>query len=56
VLLPDGYPGVAQVANLLGLSLRSFQRYLAETGVTFSDLVEQTRLDLASSPSHLSCS
>jgi len=46
-LLPGGYPSVAQVAHLSGLSLRSFQRELAETGVTFSLLVEQARLELA---------
>jgi AraC-like DNA-binding protein len=46
-LLPDGYPSVAQVARLSGLSLRSFQRELAEAGVTFSGLVEQARLELA---------
>ena len=46
-LLPDGYPRVAQVARLSGLSLRTFQRKLAEIGVNFSDLLEEARLDLA---------
>jgi AraC-like DNA-binding protein len=46
-LLPAGCPGVALVARLSGLSLRSFQRELAEAGLSFSELVEQARLELA---------
>ena len=46
-LLPEGYPGVLLVARLCGLPLRSFQRQLARAGLTFSDLVEQVRLELA---------
>jgi AraC-like DNA-binding protein len=46
-LLPAGCPGVALVARLCGLSLRSFQRELAAAGLSFSDLVEQARLELA---------
>jgi AraC-like DNA-binding protein len=46
-LLPAGYPGVGLVARLSGLSLRSFQRELAQAGLSFSELVEQARLELA---------
>src|SRR6266404_657912 len=46
-LLPNGYPAAALAAQLTGRSLRSFQRELAEASVTFSELVEQARLELA---------
>jgi AraC-like DNA-binding protein len=46
-LLPAGCPGVALVAHLCGLSLRSFQRELAAAGLSLSELVEQARLELA---------
>jgi AraC-like DNA-binding protein len=40
---------VADVARSLGMSTRSFQRKLAEHSVTFAELLEHTRLELARS-------
>jgi len=45
--LPAGYPNAALLANASGLSLRSFQRGLARRGLSFSDLVEQVRFQIA---------
>ena len=38
---------INELANALDLSVRTLQRRLAEHGLVFSDLVEQTRVDLA---------
>jgi len=46
-LLPAGYPDAAQMARMSRLPLRSFQRLLAMAGFSFSELVDQTRLELA---------
>lgn len=45
--LPEGVPGVASVADRLGLSARTLQRRLAEEGQAFQDLVDGARRDLA---------
>jgi AraC-like DNA-binding protein len=46
-LLPAGRPTVGHLAELSGHSLRSFQRHLAAAGVSFSDLVEEVRREMA---------
>lgn len=45
--LPTGYPSATLLAHASGLSLRSFQRALALSGLSFSDLVEQVRFQMA---------
>ena len=45
--LPAGYPSAALLAHASGLPLRSFQRALALSGLSFSDLVEQVRFQMA---------
>src|SRR5262249_395109 len=45
--LPSGYPSAASLAHTSGLSLRSFQRALALSGLRFSDLVDQVRFQMA---------
>jgi AraC-like DNA-binding protein len=47
VALNAGEPDIASVAARLGQSTRSMQRRLAESGVSFSELVESTRRELA---------
>ncbi|WP_315805326.1 AraC family transcriptional regulator [Bradyrhizobium sp. SZCCHNS3002] len=46
-LLPDGSPLRSAIAAALGLSDRTFQRRLADEGISFSDLVDETRRELA---------
>lgn len=46
-LLPDGSPLRSAIAAALGLSDRTFQRRLADEGLSFSDLVDGTRRELA---------
>lgn len=46
-LLPDGYPQIAQTAQVTGTSVRTLQRKLALAEVSYSKLVEQARLDMA---------
>ena len=41
--LPEGYPSVEHVAELLRLPVRTLQRRLNEQGLTYSDLVEDLR-------------
>jgi AraC-like DNA-binding protein len=48
-MLPDGYPPLESVAARLKLSPSSLQRELAEEGLSFRDLVEDTRRTLAMS-------
>lgn len=45
--LPDGEPTAAEVAATLHLSLRSLQRKLAERGLSFETLLDDTRRALA---------
>lgn len=45
--LSEGAPKMAHIATQLGLSVRSFHRRLAEQGVSFQTLTEETRRDLA---------
>lgn len=42
-LLPDGYPSVCRVAARLGISVRTLQRRLHESGLTYSSLVQTVR-------------
>jgi AraC-like DNA-binding protein len=46
-LLPDGYATIEKVSAEVGLSSRSLQRRLQSQGVSFSDLVQQVRRQLA---------
>ena len=46
-LLPEGYPALPAVATLLQLSAASLQRELSGAGLTYKELVETTRQDLA---------
>ncbi|MDH5751128.1 MAG: AraC family transcriptional regulator [Deltaproteobacteria bacterium] len=45
--LPKGTPKIEVIAKNLGLSTRTLQRQLKETGISFSDLVQITRSELA---------
>lgn len=45
-LLPDGDCSVERVARQLGMDRRTLHRRLSAEGVTFSDLLEQTRREL----------
>lgn len=45
--LHAGYPRAALLAHASGLPLRSFQRALTLAGVSFSDLVDQVRFQMA---------
>ncbi len=46
-MLPDGPPGQQEVADALHVSNRTLQRKLKEEGTSFSDLLQDTRLQLA---------
>ena len=45
--LPDGYPYVEDIADTLGIARWTLQRRLTDEGLSFSDLVEQVRRELA---------
>ncbi|HET6278625.1 MAG TPA: helix-turn-helix transcriptional regulator [Candidatus Polarisedimenticolia bacterium] len=45
--LPSGAVSVRFAAGLCGVSVRTLQRHLARAGVTYSDLLEDLRRDLA---------
>lgn len=45
--LRDGDASLQRIARQLGISSRSLQRYLAETGTSYSELVAEVRLDTA---------
>ena len=45
--LPDGSPGIQLAARLAGTSVRTLQRRLEDQGVTYSQLLEDLRHDLA---------
>jgi AraC-like DNA-binding protein len=47
VILPRGYPAIAAVAELAGMSARSLQRHLAAQGLSYARLVERARFDVA---------
>ena len=42
-LLPEGYPGIEEVARLLSISPRTIQRRLCGAGMSYSDLVDRCR-------------
>jgi len=46
MLLLDGYPDIQRTAHAIGLSVRTLQRRLAGSRVTYSQLVERERFDL----------
>lgn len=46
-MLPGGYPTLDQVSDVLRLTSAAIQRELAADGVSYKDLVEMTRRDLA---------
>lgn len=45
--LPNGHHSISAIARLLGLQPRSLQRRLAEQQLSFSDLVNEVRLELS---------
>jgi AraC-like DNA-binding protein len=45
--LADGYPDLALMAEVVGLSRRTLQRRLQMTGQSFSEMVREARFDLA---------
>ena len=47
--LSEGVPKMADIARRLGLSARSFHRRLAEQGLSFQTLTEETRREIATS-------
>jgi AraC-like DNA-binding protein len=46
-MLPLGSPSQTQIADHLGMSLRSLQRKLQEQGTNYKDILEQTRKKLS---------
>ncbi|MGY3609161.1 MULTISPECIES: helix-turn-helix domain-containing protein [unclassified Bradyrhizobium] len=46
--LDEGVPTLADIAEMAGVSTRSFQRKLSHAGLTYSDLVDTVRFDIAS--------
>ncbi len=46
-LLPTGYPKLGRVASKLGVARRTLQRRLASADTSYTDLVSQTRFQLA---------
>jgi AraC-like DNA-binding protein len=46
-LLPQGYPDITFVADVSGMSVRSYQRKLAAACLSHSQLVDQVRFELA---------
>ena len=45
--LPVGYPTVNYTAHRVGIPVRTLQRRLRDSGLSYSELVEQTRFELA---------
>lgn len=45
--LADGHPDLARIAEIVGMSKRTLQRRLQETGSNYSDIVQQARFELA---------
>ncbi len=46
--LDEGFPALAEIAEMAGASTRSFQRKLAYAGLTYSDLLDTVRFENAS--------
>lgn len=46
--LDQGPPGIAEIADLAGVSVRSFQRILSQASLTYSDLLDTVRFENAS--------
>jgi AraC-like DNA-binding protein len=46
--LDEGPPSLAEIAELAGVSMRSFQRKLSYAGLTYSDLIDTVRFENAS--------
>lgn len=46
--LDDGVPALAEIAEMAGVSTRSFQRKLSYAGFTYSDLIDTVRFEMAS--------
>lgn len=46
-LLPEGYPTIERVALRMETSVRTLQRHLHKSGITYSLLVDEVRRDLA---------
>ena len=46
-LLKDGYPSIKTTADAAGMSVRTLQRRLAESGFSYTGLVSASRLRLA---------
>jgi len=47
LLLPQGCPGIQLAAEVAGMSTRTFQRRLRILGTNYSELVQRTRMQLA---------
>jgi AraC-like DNA-binding protein len=47
IYLPDGYPSIELAAEIIGTSVRSLQRTLAQLKTTYSKVVEQARVEAA---------
>ena len=47
IRLPDGYPALEQIAETLHMSTSAIQRNLAWEGLSYTELVEETRQNLA---------
>ena len=45
--LDEGAPAVSEMAEMAGISVRSFQRKLAGAGLTYSDLLDVARYEHA---------
>lgn len=45
--LPEGYPNLAIAAAAAGMSIRTFQRRLEDSNLSYSDLVDQIRFERA---------
>ena len=46
--LAQGHPHLSQVAEIVGMSARTLQRRLAQSGSTYSDIVQEARFSIAS--------
>lgn len=46
-LLHISYPGIKVTSHLIGIPVRTLQRQLKKSGISYSQLVQQTRLKMA---------